>query len=552
MPLCTAPKKQWFPFVLKDGGGGAFIAWPDQRDSASNGFDVYAQRLDASGVPQWTQNGMPVCTFPGDQANPHMASDGAGGVIIAWQDLRSWTNFDIYAQRLGPSGVPLWTAGGVRLRKAQKDQWLSHSDQPSIVADGRGGAIATWEEWVTGFNTDIRAQRVDSSGVVQWTQYGIAVSTASSFQSYPTLVGDEAGGAIITWEDWRLWPVAHTYAQRVNGAGQGQWAVGGILVSDSTNDQRAPTLVSDERGGAIIAYTQWNGSDGDVFAQRVNAAGQLQWPANGVGVCTLSCNQIDPVIASDGAGGAILVWDDDRVNCSGCCTDLYAQRLDAGGMATWVPQGVAVCTSWRVQSQPAVVGDGSGGAIVAWTDQRALTEPSDIYAQHLNALGIPQWALDGVNVTNASSGQGETSIASDEAGGAIIAWDDGRNSPCDEEDCLSNPDIFATRLGGGGPLSVPSQPPRRLPSLTLRPNPMRSVATVAFEMPTTEPVTVEIYDLAGHRVRTLARSHEYPAGTQTLVWNGRSDAGLLVASGVYLLRLSTAGYSQSRRIVLLR
>src|SRR5207244_4306974 len=115
-PVCTAPKQQELPFVLEDGRSGAFIAWRDQRDSAAAGFDIYAQRLDAAGVAQWASDGLPVCTYPGDQINPQIASDGAGGVIIAWQDLRSGTHFDIYAQRLGPSGTPRWTAGGVRMR----------------------------------------------------------------------------------------------------------------------------------------------------------------------------------------------------------------------------------------------------------------------------------------------------------------------------------------------------------------------------------------------------------------------------------------------------
>src|SRR5690242_11957846 len=53
-----------------------------------------------------------VCTSPGNQSAQAAVSDGAGGVIVTWTDLRSGTN-DIYAQRLNAAGVPLWTSNGV-------------------------------------------------------------------------------------------------------------------------------------------------------------------------------------------------------------------------------------------------------------------------------------------------------------------------------------------------------------------------------------------------------------------------------------------------------
>ena len=89
-------------------------------------------------------------------------------------------------------------------------------------------------------------------------------------------------------------------------------------------------------------------------------------------------------------------------------------------------------------------------------------------------------------------------------------------------------------------------------SLTVRPNPTRGAATAQFELPRPQRVTVEIYDLAGQRVRTLASAREYPAGTHALRWDGRNDSGLRLASGLYLVRLSSAGHFESRRVVLVR
>ena len=65
---------------------------------------------------------VPVCTAANTQQNPRSCSDGAGGAIIAWFDYRSDGSGDIYAQRIGRDGVPLWTANGVAVCTATGGQ----------------------------------------------------------------------------------------------------------------------------------------------------------------------------------------------------------------------------------------------------------------------------------------------------------------------------------------------------------------------------------------------------------------------------------------------
>jgi hypothetical protein len=88
-----------------------------------------------------------------------IASDGAGGAIAAWWDGRSGTNYDIYAQRVKASGVVPWTAGGIVVSAGPTDQQF-----PTIAADGAGGAIVAWHDYRNG-NGDIYAQRIEKHGV---------------------------------------------------------------------------------------------------------------------------------------------------------------------------------------------------------------------------------------------------------------------------------------------------------------------------------------------------------------------------------------------------
>ncbi|MGI8905008.1 MAG: hypothetical protein ACR2IE_00765 [Candidatus Sumerlaeaceae bacterium] len=119
-----------------------------------------AQRYDAAGAPQWTANGVAVSTAANVQLSPQIAADGAGGAIITWTDSRSG-DYDIYAQRYDAAGAPQWTANGVAVSTAANDQLF-----PQIAADAAGGAIITWPDFRSGANYDIYASRLNSSGML--------------------------------------------------------------------------------------------------------------------------------------------------------------------------------------------------------------------------------------------------------------------------------------------------------------------------------------------------------------------------------------------------
>lgn len=436
--LCTAANDQLAPSIISDGAGGAIVAWYDGR-GVNN--DIYVQRVSAAGSALWATNGLPLCTAIGSQLNPVSVPDGAGGAIVVWYDRRSGTNYDLYAQRVNAAGVPQWApTDGVAVCTFAGDQL-----HPTVVADGSGGVIVAWEDLrntgVTG--NDVYAQRVSGSGALQWTSTGVLVSAAPADQLVPMLVSDGAGGAIFTWQDYRIGSAFEIYAQRVSAAGAAQWAANGVAVCAAANDQLAPTIVSDGVGGAIVTWYDLRSGQYNVYAQRVSATGAMQWPANGVVLSTASGSQL-PAIATDGAGGAIVTW----YEFGGGGTDIFAQRVSAAGVPQWATNGVAVCIAANDQYNPTITSDGAGGAIVSWLDYRTNLNFTDVYAQRLSATGIPLWAVNGVAVSTALQNQSYPVLVSDGAGGAIVTWPDNRNG-------LGNADIFAQRVERYGQLGNP-------------------------------------------------------------------------------------------------
>jgi len=96
-------------WICSDGAGGAIISWVDCRSTGPGNWwetgDIYAQRVDSSGVFEWAVNGIVICNAEGGQYEPRVCYDGSGN-IIAWEDTRrdypQGHFYDIYAQRVGP------------------------------------------------------------------------------------------------------------------------------------------------------------------------------------------------------------------------------------------------------------------------------------------------------------------------------------------------------------------------------------------------------------------------------------------------------------------
>ena len=138
-------------------------------------------------------------------------------------------------------------------------------------------------------------------------------------------------------------------------------------------------------------------------------------PATNVPVCTAIRNQIGAQIVSDGAGGAIVAWQDDRASTQ----DIYVQHVQSTGEVNpnWPLNGRVVFSNpgWPLGGLK-IVSDGAGGAIVTWWLRRSGFY--DIYAQHVLSGGNvdSRWPTNGRAVCTASGDQDEARIVSDGAG----------------------------------------------------------------------------------------------------------------------------------------
>ena len=110
---------------------------------------------------------------------------------------------------------------------------------------------------------------------------------------------------------------------------------------------------------------------------------------------------------------------------------------------------------------------------------------------------------------------------------------------------LYNVDIITAVENGENPLI-----PNEFSLSQNYPNPFNPTTTIQYELPTTALVTLKIYDILGSEVATLV-NEEKPAGTYEVEFSA-SGGGSNLASGIYIYRLTSSGFTASKKLILLK
>ncbi len=201
-PIVNQPRDQVDPRIAPDGSGGVFIVWTDPR-SASRTGDIYALRLQqnmqrSSG---WLFYGQAVCDALGLQSQPRLVRDGVGGVWVAWLDQRDGPDGDLrYSHVLGNGQLaPGFTRAGAVLCAA-----FGVQRELEIAPDGAGGFFAVWRDERTG-DAELYVHHVFASGLKSsaFADDGEPFVLAAGVQDQPSIAAVPVGRAVIAWRDAR-------------------------------------------------------------------------------------------------------------------------------------------------------------------------------------------------------------------------------------------------------------------------------------------------------------------------------------------------------------
>jgi hypothetical protein len=302
----------------------------------------------------------------------------------------------------------------------------------------------------------------------------------------------------------------------------------------------------------------------------------MMWPVNGVALCWgAGFNQDFAQLVSDGAGGAVVAWEDYRTGSA----HIYAQRVRGeNGSLVWVADGVAICRATGNQRWPSLASDGSGGAIITWSDDRSGSF-YDTYAQRVDAAGhtVVATLLQNYAATFLESGIALTWTLSEIDKGAefFVERSTASNGAFIElsSNTLTRDDLSFSFIDGtwepnvtywyrvqystgsdrkmlfeSGPVATPAMP------LTLHqnnPNPFNPSTEIRYCLPKKCSVYLDVYDVTGVLVARLSEGHQNQ-GSHTVSWDGRDRNGRQMSSGVYFYRLKAGKTEISKKMVLTR
>jgi len=83
------------------------------------------------------------------------------------------------------------------------------------------------------------------------------------------------------------------------------------------------------------------------------------------------------------------------------------------------------------------------------------------------------------------------------------------------------------------------------------PNPFNSQTTIRYDLPIDASVEMTIYDIRGHKIRTLENGFK-PAGYYQTVWNGKDNTGREVASGIYFFQIISETHRKTMKLMLVK
>ncbi len=332
---------------------------------------------------------------------------------------------------------------------------------PVGVSDQNGGMYIGWIENrnpMTG--NDIFLIHLLASGVPdpKFPDEGMSVCNALGSQSNLNMIEDGVGGVVLTWSDSRNSAATSgdIYAQRVTAAGSIAWPENGAVVSSTSANETSPSIARTSTTQIAITWRFFANSL-DLAMNYINLSDGSKSLTSDVIIVNQSNNQSNQQIIGDGNEGCIIVWTDGRNGNSQ--SGIYAQRFNKTGDPQWTSTGVAIrAAAGSNTTAPQLVNDGAEGAVIAWSDSRNGATNADIYVQRVDRNGDPLWTAEGVQATSATGQQLLPAIVKSN-NNYVVSWNDGQNG-------ATNIDLYAQAFSatgtalwnGGSPLAVNTEP----------------------------------------------------------------------------------------------
>ncbi len=360
--------------------------------------------LVSTAQAQWSPDStanLQICDLTGEQVLPKIASTSDGGCFISWFDQRSGS-YCVYLQRLDYQGNPQFPDGGILVSDLPQQSWITDY---GMAVDGEDNAVIVFSDQRNEEGElDVSAYMVSGTGDFLWGSQGICLSdtSQSSFEASPVVAVTGEGNCIFAWT--KETSQVSVVMQKLSPEGTPLWGEWGITLSDPSADLSSPVVVP---SGADSAIVMWKRSTGSypmtvthLYADMFDVNGSGIWGDTPVliydgGAIT---PWTFPAMIPDGSGGAVCSWYDSP---SLSDFNVWVQHLDDQGNALYPFGGAQASTNStdRLHMSPSAgIDPATEDCFVFWTETNGNQDQWGLYGQKFDASGIRQWTDGGLEL----------------------------------------------------------------------------------------------------------------------------------------------------------
>ena len=269
----TTAGSQGSPAVAMGADGASVVTWSTDGQDGS-GFGIYAQRYSPDGTPNGGEFQVNTHTA-GMQTYPAVAVGAGGAFVVAWQsEGQDGSGQGIYAQRFASDG----TAAGVEIHANEYTD--GNQADPSVAMDANGTVVIAWSsEGQDGDGNGIYARRYTADGASPGGEFQVHTTTAL-FQSNPAVSMNASGDAVIVWGSDEQDGSSYGVFARSYGP-DGAPRSGEFQVNTTTTSFQGFPAVSLAADGGFLVVWESMGQDGSafgVYAQRYTPAAVASEP----------------------------------------------------------------------------------------------------------------------------------------------------------------------------------------------------------------------------------------------------------------------------------
>jgi len=351
---------------------------------------IYSQTVKS----QWSNNpdvNLTVCDTNGEQALAKIGSTSDGGCYISWFDTRSGS-YNVYLQRLDPSGNKLWAPNGLLVSNNPQDTWITDYD---LLVDDNDNAIITFSDIRNSGNLNPFVYAISPAGDFLWGANGIDLNPTTDFQADPKLAKTDDGNIVVAWI------ISSTRSQvglqKISPTGVKLWGTNPIILQSATEGYNYPDVVTSDSGGVIVFHTATTGSfpaqTVKLRAKKITSAGTISWNVNVQDLGKIAAFT-DPEVYSDNNNGGFISWHDDRDNNN--LQSAFVQRVSSSGSVYFPVNGSeASLKTSRHKFNPVVAFDSATNeTYVFWMETEPDQNQNGISGQKLSSNGTRQWTDD--------------------------------------------------------------------------------------------------------------------------------------------------------------